>query len=91
MSVKETEYSEQSFLDIMKSKNQRVQIYLMGGIKLIGEIKSFDDYTVAITTKEYGVQIVYKHSITTISPFHGEFNGKKKEEKMGGFLRSQKR
>jgi len=87
MNAIENEYSEQSFLEIMKSENQNVQVFLMGGIKLVGAIKSFDDYTVALSTKEYGVQIVYKHSITTISPFYGEFNDKRER---GGFLRTKK-
>lgn len=71
MKVNDTENVENEFLNAIKSQKQNVQIYLIGGIKMIGAVKSFDDYTILLSTSTYGLQLLYKHSITTISPYNG--------------------
>lgn len=59
---------EQDFLENIQSKNINVQIYLGSGVKMIGAIKNFDDCTITLSHPTYGVQLVYKHAISTISP-----------------------
>lgn len=63
---------EQIFLENLKSKQQVVQIYLIGGIKMIGTIKSYDDFTILISARSFGMQMLYKHAITTISAANQE-------------------
>lgn len=63
---------EQIFLEALKNKEQLVQIYLTGGIKMVGTIKSFDDFTILISARSFGMQMIYKHSITTICTAHKE-------------------
>lgn len=72
MKVKNTVDVENEFLNAMKNQTQNVQIYLAGGIMLIGNIKRFDDYTIVLSSKFHEPQLIYKHSITTISPYNGE-------------------
>ncbi len=63
---------EQIFLENLERKQQAVQIYLMGGIKMVGTIKSFDDFTILISARSFGTQMIYKHAITTICAAHHE-------------------
>lgn len=68
MTVNDTKDIENTFLEKVKGKG--VQVYLGNGIKLIGTVTSFDDYTILLSAPTYGVQLIYKHSITTISPYN---------------------
>jgi len=43
-----------------------VSIYLVNGIKLQGQIESFDQYVVLL--KNTVTQMVYKHAISTVVP-----------------------
>lgn len=55
------------FLDHVRSKRVPVTVFLVNGIKLQGEITSFDTY--AITLSRAGqTQMVYKQVISTIQP-----------------------
>lgn len=67
---KPQEYSEQYFLDAMKSNQRVVQIYLTSGIKMVGNILESDDYTILMSSKNTEPQLVYKHVISTISPLY---------------------
>ena len=62
-----TEHSEKIFIDTLQSRSQLVQVFLLGGIRIVGVIVGNDDYTIAINTRSHGVQLVYKNAITTIS------------------------
>lgn len=70
MSENEPINIEQEFLQGIKDQNISVKIYLVNGVMLVGILKSFDDYTILLSTKAHGSQLLYKHSITTISPYH---------------------
>jgi host factor-I protein len=72
MKVKDTMNVENEFLNEIRKQTQNVQIYLIGGISLVGTIKRFDDYTIILSSKFHEPQLIYKHSITTISPYNGE-------------------
>ncbi len=54
------------FLNALRKEHVPVSIYLVNGIKLQGNIESFDQY--AILLKNTVSQLVYKHAISTIVP-----------------------
>lgn len=57
---------QESFLNILRKDKIQVAIYLVNGIKLQGEIESFDQYVIILRG---GIsQMVYKHAISTIVP-----------------------
>jgi len=57
---------QDSFLNALRKEHIAVSIYLMNGIKLQGQIDSFDQY--AILLKSAVTQLVYKHAISTVVP-----------------------
>lgn len=54
------------FLNMLRKERVPVSIYLVNGIKLQGEIESFDQYVILL--KKEITQMVYKHAISTIVP-----------------------
>ncbi|MFA5372327.1 MAG: RNA chaperone Hfq [Sideroxydans sp.] len=54
------------FLNTLRKEHVQVAIYLVNGIKLQGQIDSFDQYVVLL--KNTVTQMVYKHAISTIVP-----------------------
>ncbi len=54
------------FLNVLRKEHVQVGIYLVNGIKLQGQIESFDQYVVLL--KNTVTQMVYKHAISTIVP-----------------------
>jgi host factor-I protein len=54
------------FLNILRKEHVPVSIYLVNGIKLQGNIESFDQYVVLL--RNTVTQMVYKHAISTIVP-----------------------
>jgi host factor-I protein len=54
------------FLNILRKEHVPVSIYLVNGIKLQGQIESFDQYVVLL--RNTVTQMVYKHAISTIVP-----------------------
>lgn len=54
------------FLNILRREHVPVAVYLVNGIKLQGQIDSFDQYVVLL--KNTVTQMVYKHAISTIVP-----------------------
>lgn len=54
------------FLNILRKENVPVSIYLVNGIKLQGQVDSFDQFVVLL--KNSVNQMVYKHAISTIVP-----------------------
>ena len=54
------------FLNALRSENVPVSIYLVNGIKLQGQIDSFDQFVILL--KNSVNQMVYKHAISTIVP-----------------------
>lgn len=54
------------FLNILRREHVPVSIYLVNGIKLQGQIESFDQYVVLL--RNTVTQMVYKHAISTIVP-----------------------
>ncbi|WP_438971339.1 RNA chaperone Hfq [Methylophaga sp.] len=54
------------FLNALRRENIPVAIYLVNGIKLQGQIDSFDQFVILL--KNSVNQMVYKHAISTIVP-----------------------
>jgi host factor-I protein len=54
------------FLNVLRQEQVQVSVYLVNGIKLQGQIESFDQYVVLL--KNAITQMVYKHAISTIVP-----------------------
>jgi host factor-I protein len=63
---KKNTHLQDEFLNKLRKEHVSVSIYLMNGIKLQGNIESFDQY--AILLKNTVSQLVYKHAISTIVP-----------------------
>ncbi len=54
------------FLNALRKEKVPVAIYLVNGIKLQGQVESFDQFVVLL--KNSVSQMVYKHAISTIVP-----------------------
>ena len=55
-------------LNSLRKKHIPVFIFLTNGIKLQGHIESFDSYVVLLRNSVGQMQIIYKHSISTVLP-----------------------
>lgn len=59
---------QDSFLNQVRKENIPVTIFLVNGFQLKGMVRGFDNFTVILESD--GKQLmVYKHAISTISPF----------------------
>jgi host factor-I protein len=54
------------YLNILRKERVPVSIYLVNGIKLQGQIESFDQFVVLL--KNTVSQMIYKHAISTVVP-----------------------
>lgn len=54
------------FLNALRRERVPVSIYLVNGIKLQGQIESFDQFVILF--KNTVSQMVYKHAISTVVP-----------------------
>ncbi|MGH8502052.1 MAG: RNA chaperone Hfq [Gammaproteobacteria bacterium] len=57
---------QEPFLNALRRERVPVSIYLVNGIKLQGQIDSFDQFVVLLRNSVS--QMVYKHAISTIVP-----------------------
>lgn len=57
---------QEPFLNALRKERIPVSIYLVNGIKLQGQIESFDQFVVLL--RNAVSQMVYKHAISTIVP-----------------------
>ncbi|MGM0563874.1 MAG: RNA chaperone Hfq [Pseudomonadota bacterium] len=71
---------QEPFLNALRKERVPVSIFLVNGIKLQGQVDSFDQFVVLL--KNSVSQMVYKHAISTIVParpvrvnFDGESGG----------------
>ncbi len=61
------QFLQDPFLNALRREHVPVNIYLTNGIKLQGQIESFDQYVVMLRSNTV-TQVVYKHAISTVSP-----------------------
>lgn len=54
------------FLNTLRKEHVPVSIYLVNGIKLQGQVESFDQYVILLRNSV--IQMVYKHAVSTIVP-----------------------
>lgn len=57
---------QEPFLNTLRKERVPVSIYLVNGIKLQGQIESFDQFVVLL--KNSVSQMIYKHAISTVVP-----------------------
>ena len=57
---------QEPFLNALRKEKIPVSIFLVNGIKLQGQVDSFDQYVIIL--KNTVNQMVYKHAISTIVP-----------------------
>lgn len=60
------QHLQDPFLNTLRKEHVQVAIYLVNGIKLQGQIESFDQYVILL--KNTVTQMVYKHAVSTIVP-----------------------
>ncbi len=54
------------YLNILRREKVNVSIFLVNGIKLQGQIDSFDQFSILL--RSHSSQLIYKHSISTVVP-----------------------
>jgi host factor-I protein len=54
------------YLNMLRKERVPVSIFLVNGIKLQGQIESFDQFVVVL--KNTVSQMIYKHAISTVVP-----------------------
>jgi host factor-I protein len=71
LTIKETTMAkgqslQDPFLNALRKEKVPVSIYLVNGIKLQGQVESFDQFVVLLRNSVS--QMVYKHAISTVVP-----------------------
>ena len=66
MNNKQAQLLQDPFLNALRKEHIPVSIYLVNGIKLQGNVESFDQYVILL--RNTVTQMVYKHAITTVVP-----------------------
>jgi host factor-I protein len=54
------------FLNLLRKEGVPVNVYLVNGIKLTGQIDAFDQFVIVL--KNASSQMVYKHAVSTVQP-----------------------
>ena len=67
VAIQGTSFLQDMFLKHLRDHQVEVTIFLANGIRLQGQIRSFDSYTVQLI-RGNGTQVVYKHAISAIHP-----------------------
>lgn len=57
---------QEPYLNALRKERVPVSIYLVNGIKLQGQIESFDQFVILL--KNSVSQMVYKHAVSTVVP-----------------------
>ena len=68
--MSKTQQLQDPFLNAIRKENCPVSVFLVNGIKLQGKIESFDNF-VLLLKSDAGIQLVYKHAISTVVPKSG--------------------
>jgi host factor-I protein len=67
MAAPSTSTLQDLFLKHLRDHSVEVTIFLANGIRLQGQIRSFDNYTVQLA-RGNSSQVVFKHAISAINP-----------------------
>ena len=63
----QTENLQETFLNQLRKDKLSVTVFLINGVKLQGIITWFDNFSILLKRDSH-IQLVYKHSISTIMP-----------------------
>lgn len=66
MNTNKSQLLQDPFLNALRKEHIPVSIYLVNGIKLQGNVESFDQYVILL--RNTVTQMVYKHAISTVVP-----------------------
>ncbi len=66
MSQQKGQALQDPFLNTLRKEHVPVSIFLVNGIKLQGQIESFDQFVVLLRNSVS--QMIYKHAISTVVP-----------------------
>ncbi len=66
MNNKQAQLLQDPFLNALRKEHIPVSIYLVNGIKLQGNVESFDQYVILL--RNTVTQMVYKHALSTVVP-----------------------
>src|SRR6202035_2279178 len=66
MENKPAQNIQDTFLNTARKERSNITIYLLGGVKLTGRIRSFDKYSVVLETNNQE-QLIFKHAISTVA------------------------
>ena len=69
---------QDAFLNNLRKDRVNITIYLMGGVKLTGKIRSFDKFSVVLESGNLE-QLIFKHAISTISVPRGSIHHSRPE------------
>ena len=69
---------QDGFLNNLRKDRVNVTIYLMGGVKLTGKIRSFDKFSLVLESGNLE-QLIFKHAISTISVPRGSYHHSRSE------------
>ena len=58
--------AQDSLLEALRQQRIPVSVYLVNGIKLLGEIAAFDQF--AVVLRSHSLQMIFKHAISTVVP-----------------------
>jgi host factor-I protein len=61
---------QDNFLQTLVNDRSTVSVFLVNGIRLNGQVAAFDQFVVLLES-EAGVQLVFKHAISTVLPVNG--------------------
>ncbi|MGF6261892.1 host factor-I protein [Paraburkholderia youngii] len=61
---------QDDFLQMLMNDNTAVNVFLVNGIRLTGQLAAFDQFVVLLESGT-GVQLVFKHAISTVLPVNG--------------------
>jgi host factor-I protein len=57
--------NQTEMLDLVRADGSQVAIFLVNGIRLVGQVEAFDQYIVVLRSSK-GTQTIYKHAISTV-------------------------
>ncbi|MCE3268700.1 MAG: chaperone Hfq [Burkholderiales bacterium] len=67
---------QDTYLENLRTSQIAVSLYLINGIKLLGQISAYDTEVVLLRdNKNLCEQLIYKHAISTIVPNRSQMQG----------------
>jgi host factor-I protein len=61
---------QDEFLETLVKEQTAVNVFLVNGIRLGGQVSAYDHYTVMLKSGP-SLQVVFKHAISTVLPANG--------------------